>query len=53
MDDLKQSGKKFPNAGFLNAISTAAFTGFTFLADDTIFCWVELHNTHHKPLRKD
>ena len=42
MEELKQSGKRYPLQGMLRAVSIPTFTGFTFIADDTIFCWVEL-----------
>ena len=43
-DELKVTGKRFPNKGFLRTISATSvpMNGFGFLADDTLFCWVQL-----------
>ena len=47
-EELKITGKRFPKQGLLRTISppitadSASLSGFGFLADDTLFCWVQL-----------
>ena len=43
-EELKITGKRFPNQGLLRSISSTSspLNGFSFLADDTLFCWVQL-----------
>jgi len=51
-DELKLTGKRFPQRGMLRTVSTHWFCGFGFLADDTIFTWVQLQETL-QPLQMD
>ena len=44
-EELKVTGKRFPKQGLLTCISSQSapqLNGFGFLADDTLFCWVQL-----------
>ena len=43
-EELKITGKRFPKQGLLRTISAEStqLSGFGFLADDTVFCWVQL-----------
>ena len=45
-EQLKISGKRFPKQGLLRTMSAESVpvNGFGFLADDTVFCWVQLQN---------
>ena len=38
--ELQLTGKLFPNSGMVRSVSTHWFTGFGFIADDTMFSWV-------------
>ena len=39
-EELSVTGKLFPTIGMLRSVSTHWFTGFGFIADDTVFTWV-------------
>ena len=38
---FKVTGKRFPLTGLVRSISTHWFSGFGFIADDTVFSWVQ------------
>ena len=41
-EELTGTGKLFPLTGMMRSISTHWFTGFGFIADDTVFSWVQI-----------
>jgi len=41
-EELKVTGKRFPKQGLLRCVSASSLSGFGFLADDSLFCWVQL-----------
>jgi hypothetical protein len=40
-EQFRVSGKRFPLTGLLRSVSTHWFSGFGFMADDTVFSWVQ------------
>lgn len=40
-EQYRVTGKKFPQTGMLRSINTHWFSGFGFIADDTIFSWIQ------------
>lgn len=47
LDELKETGKKFPLTGMLRGFSD---WGFAFITDDTLFCSVQTHDNFSQPL---
>lgn len=39
-EQFKVTGKKFPLTGMLRSVWSHWFSGFGFMADDTVFSWV-------------
>ena len=50
MEQLKETGKKFPLCGFLRAFSNQSQSGFAFVCDDTIVGKVTFSPTKPKAL---
>ena len=40
-EQYRVTGKRFPLCGMLRSVTTHWFTGFGFIADDTVFSWVQ------------
>lgn len=45
-EQFKITGKRFPLTGMLRAVSTHWFSGFGFMADDTVFSWVQFQDSN-------
>ena len=43
-EEIKQSGKRFPNSGLLRSTNTPKSSGFIFLADDTVIGSIRFQN---------
>ena len=44
-DQFKVTGKRFPLQGLLRSVSTHWFSSFGFIADDSVFSWVQFQDS--------